>query len=91
MKNVIVVNREMISDIIAVFEDWLEEKGITKEMLPNIERNDKYNVALIFGSDHDDLESEIRVVLQDNGIVAPEIFLDFNTDNIQNALNEALL
>lgn len=89
MKNITVVNREMIADIISEFEGWLESKGVTKEMIPNKERNDIYD-ALIYSSDYDDLEIRIRSSLHDYGIIAPEVFGEIDSDVIQNAINEAL-
>lgn len=90
MKNITVVNRKMISALINVFESWLEDKGITKKMVPNTERNGEYDNALIFGSDYDDLESEIRAVLLHHNIAAPEIFIEFDSDVIQNIINNGM-
>lgn len=55
---------ELFGLLVDVVEDWLEEKGITKEMIPNDERedDDEY-AAIIYGSDYDDLADRFSSVL----------------------------
>lgn len=53
---------EEIGRIIDIFEDWLESKGITKEMIHNDERDldglGKY-AAIIYGEDYDRLSEKL--------------------------------
>ena len=66
---------EMLGCIIDIFEDWLEEKGITAEDIPNPEREenemdlDGENTAIIYGSDYDFLTSQVESVLIRSGIL----------------------
>lgn len=66
---------EMLGCIIDIFEDWLEEKGITSQDIPNPEREenemdlDGENAVIIYGSDYDFLTSGIESVLINNGIL----------------------
>lgn len=53
---------ELFGLLIDVVEDFLEEKGITPEDIPNIER-DSDNDAIIYGSDYDDLATRFSEVL----------------------------
>lgn len=53
---------EMIGCIIDVFEDWLTEKGITPEDIPNDDRYED-DGAIIYGCDYGDLEGQIEDVL----------------------------
>ena len=53
---------ELFGTLIDVVEDWLEEKGITPEMIPNIEREDE-NSAIIYGTDYDYLADKFAEVL----------------------------
>lgn len=58
---------ELFGSIIDIFEDWLESKGISPDDIPNPERNaDPFgpdNLAIIFGSDYDELADKLSVVL----------------------------
>lgn len=61
---------EMLGCFIDIFEDWLEEKGITVDDIPNEEREeDEDNSAIIYGSDYDLLTSKIESVLINSGIL----------------------
>lgn len=61
---------EMLGCIIDIFEDWLEEKGITVDDIPNKEREeDEDNPAIIYGNDYDLLTSQIESVLIESGIL----------------------
>ena len=44
--------------MVDVVEDFLEDKGITAEMLPNTDREEDPDGALIYGSDYDTLADE---------------------------------
>lgn len=44
---------ELWGCLIDVVEDWLTEKGITAEDIPNEERGDTEDAAIIFGDDYD--------------------------------------
>ena len=61
---------EIVGSIIDVFEDFLENKGITLKDIPNKERveyaeGDLKGLAIIFGTDYDTLESDIETILGD--------------------------
>lgn len=51
---------EFIGQLIDVFEDFLEEKGIN---IPNEEKEDSDDPAILYGSDYGYLESEIMDTL----------------------------
>ena len=53
---------ELFGLLIDVVEDFLEEKGIIPEDIPNDER-DSDNDAIIYGSDYDDLANRFSEVL----------------------------
>lgn len=62
---------ELIGSLIDLFEDFLEEKGVTSEMMPNSERDTEDNceeTAIIYGEDYDLLADSIADVL---GITRP--------------------
>lgn len=62
---------ELIGSLIDLFEDFLEEKGVTSEMMPNPERDTEDNceeTAIIYGEDYDLLADSIADVL---GITRP--------------------
>lgn len=63
--------QEMIGCVIDVFEDWLEEKGITAEDIPNDDREDD-NETLIYGCDYGTLEGRIEEVLIKNELIEEE-------------------
>lgn len=44
---------ELWSRLIDVVEEWLDEKGITTDDIPNVEREDVEDAAIIFGDDYD--------------------------------------
>lgn len=55
---------ELFGQLIDVVEDWLEEKGITPEMIPNDEREEgDETAAIIYGADYDDLADRFSTVL----------------------------
>jgi hypothetical protein len=61
---------EISGNIIDIFEDFLESKGITFKDIPNKEREeyadgDLTDLAIIFGSDYDRLENDIEEILKD--------------------------
>ena len=62
---------EMIGCIIDVFEDWLEEKGITADYFPNDDREDDCE-AIIYGCDYGTLEGRIEEVLINNELIKEE-------------------
>ena len=49
---------ELLGGMVDVVEDFLEDKGITAEMLPNADREEDPDGALIYGSDYDTLADE---------------------------------
>lgn len=49
---------ELLGGMVDVVEDFLEDKGITAEMLPNADREEGPDGALIYGSDYDTLADE---------------------------------
>lgn len=57
---------EQIGNIIDVFEDWLEAKGVTRKMICNSERDIDGATELIYGTDYGDLEDGLRGVLEYN-------------------------
>ena len=46
---------ELLGTLIDSVEDFLDDKGITPEMLPNADRESNSDAALIYGTDYDDL------------------------------------
>ena len=48
---------EFLGQIIDIFEDFLEEKGIE---IPNEERDDSDNPAIIYGTDYGNLSDELE-------------------------------
>ena len=52
---------EFLGQIIDIFEDFLEEKGV---MFPNEERDqDPDNAAIIYGTDYGDLQDELTALM----------------------------
>ena len=49
---------EVLGGMVDVVEDFLEDKGITAEMLPNTDREEDPDGALIYGRDYDTLADE---------------------------------
>lgn len=62
-----IYKRELAANIIDIFEDWLDKKGVKIE---NEERDkdDPDNEANIWGSDFDELMDDISSLLFENGI-----------------------
>lgn len=54
---------EVSSAIIDTMKNWLLEKGITNESIPNEEREDE-NSALIYGTDYGYLEEKFKNILK---------------------------
>lgn len=46
---------ELLGRLVDIVEDWLETKGITSDDIPNEEREDTEDAAIIYGSDYDHL------------------------------------
>lgn len=57
------VLKETSLAIIETVEDWLSEKGITNESIPNSEREDE-NSSLIYGSDYSYFEEQFKNILK---------------------------
>lgn len=53
---------ELLGYLIDVVEDWLEEKGIIPDDIPNSER-DNDNPAIIYGSDYDAIADKFSEIL----------------------------
>lgn len=54
---------ELWGRLIDVVEDWLAEKGITEEDIPNEEREGVEDAAIIFGNDYDYLADRFAEVI----------------------------
>ncbi len=54
---------ELWGRLIDVVEDWLVEKGITEEDIPNEEREDVEDAAIIFGDDYDYFANQFAEVI----------------------------
>ena len=54
---------ELWGRLIDVVEDWLVEKGITEENIPNEEREGVEDAAIIFGDDYDYLADRFSEVI----------------------------
>lgn len=55
---------ELFGCLIDAVEDFLEEKGVTPDMIPNDEREDEEdNNVLVYGSDYDDLADRFSAIL----------------------------
>lgn len=64
---------EFAGQIIDMLEDYLEEKGITPEMLQNEERNENdINAAIIFGNDYDIIADTIKKELKKHNLIKSE-------------------
>ena len=63
---------EMIGCIIDAFEDWLTEKGITEEDIPNDDRDEDDGAALIYGCDYGNLEGIIEDILVEHELIEEE-------------------
>ena len=65
---------ELLGQIIDVFEDFLEEKGIDI-LNPEKEEDDSDNLAILYGSDYDVLSDQIESLLRAWKDEIPDIFL----------------
>ena len=54
---------ETLGVMVDVVEDFLEEKGITKEDIPNDERENDPDAAIIYGSDYDELADKFANII----------------------------
>lgn len=63
---------EFVGQIIDIFEDFLEEKGIDIENDEKDERDDPESVAIIYGTDYGILQSAIEETLIGWGLTSPE-------------------
>lgn len=55
---------ELMGALIDTVEDWLEDKGITADDIPNDEREEEEdNAAIIYGSDYDFLSNSFAAIL----------------------------
>ena len=52
---------EFKGQIIDIFEDFLDDIGVTPDMLPNSDRNGEPDEAIIYGADYDDIAGEIAL------------------------------
>jgi hypothetical protein len=59
------LNLEFIGQIIDIFEDFLEERGVT---LPNDEREQDEDAAIIYGTDYSQLQTELIDTMRNWGI-----------------------
>ena len=57
---------EFIGQIIDIFEDFLEEKGID---IPNTEKEDSDCPAIIYGTDYGELQSSLEDMMQNWDII----------------------
>lgn len=55
---------ELLGQIIDIFEDFLSDKGITADDIPNPDRDDTEDAAIIYGNDYDKLADKIASVLE---------------------------
>lgn len=62
---------EFAGQIIDMLEDWLEEKGVKPDMLPN-DREDDENAAIIFGEDYDIIYEAIRDEADKHNLISHE-------------------
>ncbi len=65
-------NQEFIGQIIDIFDDFLEEKGIN---IPNEEKEESENPAVFYGSDYGEVQSQIESLLynwsKDDNVIRP--------------------
>ena len=59
------LNLEFIGQIIDIFEDFLGERGVT---LPNDEREQDEDAAIIYGTDYGQLQTELIDTMWNWGI-----------------------
>ena len=60
---------EFVGQIIDIFEDFLEERGV---VLQNQERDEDEYTAIIYGSDYGQLQDMINDALKNWDLVTPE-------------------
>lgn len=60
---------EFIGNIIDIFEDFLEEKGID---IPNNEKEDSENPAIIYGTDYGILQTDLEDMMERWGVFGKE-------------------
>lgn len=65
------INRETLSLIIDVFEDFLDEKGVA---IDNPEKTEPENNAQIYGSDFDQLMNKLQSLFAASGIHIPDVY-----------------
>lgn len=58
--------KEFIGQIIDIFEDFLEDNGIE---IPNSEREDENNSAIIYGSDYGRLQEDLEKCMKAWGVI----------------------
>ena len=66
---------ELFGQMIDIIEDFLDDKGITAEDIPNEEREDDVdgeNLAIIYGSDYDFLRNQFEHLLISWGFIEKE-------------------
>ncbi len=63
--------KETVANIIDVFEDFLESKGVT---LKNEDKTGDEGEAIIFGSDYDDIQNSVIDVLKNSDIYIPHSY-----------------
>ncbi len=54
---------ELFGCLVDIVEDWLGEKGITTNDIPNAEREDSEDAAIIYGNDYDYLVDQFAATL----------------------------
>ena len=57
---------EFLGNIIDIFEDFLENKNIDIE---NPEKDDEEDAAIIYGSDYDELQDELEIMMRNWEII----------------------
>jgi len=63
---------EFIGEIIDIFEDFLEERGITINNPEKHEDGDDENAAIIYGSDYGELQTQLEGLMAGWGILKNE-------------------
>lgn len=66
---------ETVSNIIEIFEDFLERKGIVIDDPEKKQSGD--NAANIYGTDYGELQSNLELIFVDRGLVTQEIIDKF--------------
>ena len=60
---------ELLGELIGIFEDFLEARGIT---IHNPERDEDPDAAIIYGTDYGEMESNIEQILIDKDLLEEE-------------------